>query len=64
MLKSYGGAISQVQKGAPIDLLLGNDTLPQLGFSFQQIESDGHSIELLTLSGDILSPAGKQMLSK
>ena len=52
-------AILQVQKGAPVDLLLGTDTLPQLGFSFQQIESDGHSIELLTLSGDTPQPSGQ-----
>ena len=50
-------AILQVEKGAPVDLLLETDTLPQLGFSFQQIESDGHSIELLTLSGDTPQPS-------
>ena len=50
-------AILQVQKGAPVDLLLGTNILPQLGFSFQQIKSDRHSIELLTLSGDTPQPS-------
>ena len=45
-------AILQVQKGALVDLLLGTDTLPRLGFSFQQIESSGHSVELLLGSND------------
>ena len=49
-------AILQVQKGAPVDLLLGTDTLPQLGFSFQQIESDGHTIELLPGFDDTPNP--------
>ena len=50
-------AILQVQKGAPVDLLLGTDTLSKLGFSFQQIESDGHSVELLSKSDDIGKPS-------
>ena len=46
-------AILQVQKGALVDLLLGTDTPSKLGFSFQQIDSDGHSVELLSKSDDI-----------
>ena len=54
-------AILQVQKGAPIDLLLGTDTLPRLGFSFQQIESDGHSVELLAGSDDTGKPSNQTL---
>ena len=39
-------ALLQVQKGAPVDLLLGTDTLPGLDFSFLQKERDESSVEL------------------
>ena len=49
--------ILQVQKGALVDLSLGTDALSKLGFSFQQIKSDGHSVELLSKSDDIGKPS-------
>ena len=53
-------ALLQVQKGAPVDLLLGTDTLPGLGFSFLQKESDGCSVELLTKQDDVGRTAGQE----
>ena len=37
----------QVQKGAPVDLLLGTDVLPHLGISLVQSEGEGRTTDLL-----------------
>ena len=37
----------QVQKGAPVDLLLGTDVLSHLGFSFSRLENNGKLTYLL-----------------
>jgi len=39
--------VLQVQRGAPVDLLLGTDTLPKLGFIFSRAERDGRVTNLL-----------------
>ena len=39
--------ILQVQKGAPVDLLLGTDVLSRLGFSFSRLENNGKLTYLL-----------------
>ena len=49
-----------MQKGVPVDLLLGTDTLPGLGFPFLQKESDGHSVELLTKPDDMGRTTGQE----
>ena len=43
--------ILQVQKGVPVDLLIGTDILTQLGFMFSRIESDGKPTYLLLRDG-------------
>ena len=53
-------ALLQVQKGAPVDLLLGTDILPGLGFFFLQKESDGRSVELLTKPDDMGRTIGQE----
>lgn len=45
--------VLQVQKGAPVDLLLGTDVLPRLRFALTQTEKEGHPTDLLQLT---LSP--------
>lgn len=42
-------AVVQVQNRAPIDLLIGTDLLPQLGFIFLQTELNGEDLDLLQL---------------
>ena len=49
--------VLQVQKGAPVDLLLGTDVLPQLGFSFVQKEREGQSTNLLADTDKNVDPA-------
>ena len=39
--------ILQVQKGAPVDLLLGTDVLSQLGFALMQASKQGAATDLL-----------------
>ena len=38
----------QVQKGAPVHLLIGTDLLPRLGFVFLQTDSDGSAVDCLS----------------
>ena len=40
-------AVVQVQSGAPMPLLIGTDLLPQLGFSFLQVQREGKNVDLL-----------------
>ena len=40
-------AIVQVQKDAPVGLLIGTDTLPQLGFALVETDTNGTGIDLL-----------------
>ena len=40
-------AVVQVQNGAPTNLLIGTDLLPQLGFIFLQTEPNGEDLDLL-----------------
>ena len=39
--------VLQVQRGAPVDLLLSTDTLPKLGFIFSRAERDNRVTNLL-----------------
>ena len=47
--------VLQVQKGAPVDLLLGTDILSCLGFTFSRLEKDGKSTDLLEELGSDMS---------
>ena len=44
-----------MQKGAPVDLLLGTDILSRLGFTFSRLEKDGKSTDLLEELGSDMS---------
>ena len=46
----------QVQKGAPVDLLLGTDVLSQLGFSLMQASKQGMAIDLLQMTNTSHTP--------
>ena len=50
--------VLQVQKGAPVDLLLGTDILSHMGFTFSRLEKDGKLTDLLgELKSDMSAPA-------
>ena len=50
--------VLQVQKGAPVDLLLGTDIFSHMGFTFSRLEKDGKLTDLLgELKSDMSAPA-------